>query len=328
MKGMKENDLKVIECRDTRPIIKRFFGLVNKAIYKEFDIIFVAYPGHLDMFAAKIISLIKKKPIIFDAFISTYDTMINEWKFGTRYSPKGIYYHLLDRISCQLANIVLLDTEQHIDYFVKEFNLKRSKFVCIPIGADEEIFHPCKNTRISDKFQILYYGHTNPLHGFPYIVEAAKLLENEKDIEFLLIGDKRWFRYERDRNKDLKNVKFYDAVLFREIASYIANADICLGIFGITIKAQNVIPNKAYEIIAMRKPLITGNTLAAKSYFKNKENAILCKVGSAHAIVESILLLKNNQKLREKISENGYELFKDNFTTKKIGQQMKNIIYK
>ena len=326
IKGIKQNNLTIIECKNNKSIIKRFFGLINKGLKKEFDLIFVAYPGHLDIFPAKILSLIKRKPIIFDAFISTYDTRINEWKYGTRYSPKGIYYHWLDKTSCKLADLVLLDTEQHIDYFVKEFNLKRKKFAYTPIGADEKTFYPRKKTRTSKKLRILYYGHTNPLHGFPHIVEAAKLLKNEKDIEFLFIGDNRWFRYERDKNKDLKNVKFKNAVPFKEISQYIANADICLGVFGTTTKAQNVIPNKAYEILAMQKPLLTGDTRAVKKYLKNKENAILCKTGSSEEIAQSILLLKNNPKLREKISKNGYKLFKNNFTTKKIGKTLKRII--
>jgi len=326
IKGAKENNLTIIECSSQKSIKTRFFTLIKKALKKDFDIIFAAYPSHLDMFTAKIISIIKRKPIIFDAFISTYDTMINEWKYGTRYSPKGIYYHWLDKTSCQMADLVILDTEEHIDYFIKEFNLKRDKFACIPIGADEEIFHPRKKTRTSKKLRILYYGHTNPLHGFPHIVEAAKLLKNEKDIEFMFIGDNRWFRYERDKNKTLGNVKFKNAVPFKEIAQYIADADICLGVFGTTTKAQNVIPNKAYEILAMQKPLLTADTKAVKKYLKNKENAILCKTGSAKEIAQSILFLKNNPKLRDKISKNGYKLFKNNFTTKKIGHRLNKII--
>ncbi len=328
IKGLKENNIKIIECNSQKSIKTRFFTLIKKALKKDFDIIFAAYPSHIDIFAAKIVSIIKRKPIIFDAFISTYDTMINEWKFGTRHSPKGIYYHWLDKTSCKLANLVLLDTEQHINYFVKEFKLKRNKFACIPIGADESIFYPQNKTRKTKNIQILYYGHTNPLHGFSYIVDATRLLKNEKDIEFLFIGDNRWFRCVRDKNKYLKNVKFQNAVPFEDIPQYIANADICLGVFGTTIKAHNVIPNKAYEILAMQKPLITGDTKAVSKYLKNKENAILCKTGSAQEIAQSILLLKNNAKLRQKISKNGHLLFKNNFTTKKIGFMLKKIITK
>ena len=191
IKGLKENSIKVIECNSKNRFIIRFFNLIAKAMTLNYDILFVAYPGHLDMFTAKIISIIKRKPIVFDAFISTYDTMINEWKYGTRYSPKGIYYHWLDKTSCKMADIILLDTEQHIDYFTEEFNIKKSKFNWIPVGADESILYPRKKNKKNKKFKVLYYGYIQPLHGFPHIVNAAKKLQNEKDIEFSFIGENK-----------------------------------------------------------------------------------------------------------------------------------------
>ncbi len=326
IRGLKENNTKVIECNCQDKYITRTLKLVSKSLKQDYDILFVAYPGHLDMLAAKIVSIIKRKPIIFDAFISTYDTMINEWKYGTRHSLKGTYHHWLDKVSSQIADVVLLDTEQHIDYFSKEFKLKKNKFRWIPVGADETELYPRKKTKKTKKFQVLYYGHMQPLHGFPYVVNAARLLQKEKDIEFIFIGGNRWFRNVRDKNKDLKNTIYKDPVPYKEIITHIANADICLGIFGTTNKTQNAIPNKVYEALAMQKAIITGNTKATKSALTNKENAILCETGSSKAIAESILMLKNKPKLREKISKNGYKLFKNNFTAKKVGYKLKKII--
>ena len=326
IKGLKENGVKIIECNSKNKYIFRTIHLISKALTLKFDVLFVAYPGHLDIFAAKIVSIIKRKPITFDAFISTYDTMINEWNYGTRYSLKGIYYHWLDKTSCQIADIILLDTKDHIDYFVKEFKLKREKFRWIPVGADETKLYPHKKTKKTKKLQILYYGHVQPLHGFNYIVDAARLLQNKKDIEFTFIGGNRWFRNVRDKNKDLTNTTFKNPIPYKDLINDIINTDICLGIFGTTAKAQNAIPNKVYETLAMQKPIITGDTKAVRVYLTDKENAILCKTGSSKAIAESILLLKNNPELRKKISKNGYRLFKNNFTTKKIGHTLKNII--
>lgn len=326
IKGLKENDIEITECnyRDTFGL--RSFKLIAKALSGRFDIIFVAYPGHLDIFAAKIVSIIKRKPIIFDAFISTYDTMINEWQYGTRQSLKGRYYHWLDRTSCLLADIILLDTEQHIDYYVKEFCLNLKKFRAVPVGTDETEVYPRKKRGKSKKFTVLYYGYVQPLHGFSHIVGAARLLKNEKDIEFVFIGDNKWYRDVRDSNKDLNNVTYKNAMPYKELMEHLADADVSLGIFGTTTKSENAIPNKVYEALAMKKAVITGNTKAARAYLTDKENAILCRTGSAEAISEAILLLKNNPQMKKKISENGYKLFKNNFTTRKIGSMIKDII--
>jgi glycosyltransferase involved in cell wall biosynthesis len=323
--GLKKNGVEVLECNSSLPFLKRTLKLLKKAISLDFDIIIVGYPGHLDVFSAKLISILKRKPLVFDAFISTYNTIVEEWGLVKKTSLKAKYYYYLDKLSCKIADKVLLDTEQHISYFCKRFNLPRNKFRQIPIGADESIFCP-KETLESEKFLVLYYGRTNPLHGLEYIIKAAKIVE-EQDIEFLLIGSNRPFRELRDAYKETsRNIIFKDEVPFEDVPEYIAKAYIGLGVFGGTDKAMMVVPNKAYEILAMKKPLVTGDSPAASSVLTNNEHAILCKMADPEAIAESILLLKSDEKLRKRIAENGYKLFRERFASKVIGGEVKGLL--
>jgi glycosyltransferase involved in cell wall biosynthesis len=68
---------------------------------------------------------------------------------------------------------------------------------------------------------------------------------------------------------ELQNVEFIEFLEQKELTQYIHHADICLGIFGETEKAKRVIPNKVYEAMAMKKPVITGNSPAAREFLKN-----------------------------------------------------------
>ena len=108
--------------------------------------------------------------------------------------------------------------------------------------------------------------------------------------------------------------------------THIAKADIGLGIFGDTDKAKRVIPNKAYEIIAMKKPLITGDSSASREFFSDEKNALLCEMANPGAIAESIIKLKEDESLREKIAGNGYTLFKERARPKVIGKEVKKIV--
>lgn len=128
------------------------------------------------------------------------------------------------------------------------------------------------------------------------------------------------------KSLSLKNVKFIGRVSYDELPEYLINADICLGIFGNNKKAKRVVTNKVYEILAMGKPLITGNSEASREILKNKENAILCEMGNPKSLASAILELKNDENLRNKIAKNGYILYKDNFTPKIIGKNVINII--
>jgi len=117
---------------------------------------------------------------------------------------------------------------------------------------------------------------------------------------------------------NLTNVTFTGFKPVEELIDDIANADVCLGIFGTTDKADRVIPHKAYEIICMGKPLITGSSTAARAVFKDGENALLSARGNPNDLAEKILMLKNDPNLRESIAKNGRELFLAKFQPKTI----------
>ncbi len=104
-----------------------------------------------------------------------------------------------------------------------------------------------------------------------------------------------------------------------------AKADICLGIFGHTAKAQMVIPHKIYEALAMKKPIITADTPAAKELLTNQINVIFIPSGNSQKLTEAIELLRNNRPLSEKIAVGGYKIFTEQCTPKILGQEISQI---
>ncbi len=293
-------------------------------LIEKHDIIFVPYPGHIDVFIAKLLSILKKKPLVFDAFLSLYDSMVNDRKIVKKKSLLAKFLYFIDKYSCKLADIVLLDTMEHIKYFSRELNIKKEKFRRVWIGANEKIFYPRKVKKY-DKFTVVFHGKFIPLQGIDNILYAAKFC---KDINFKLIGDGQLYEDMVSFSKKLKleNVEFLGFMEKEQIAIELSKAHIGLGIFGTTDKAKRVIPNKAYEVMAVGLPLITGNSPAAREILVNKKHCILCKMGSGKAIANAILLLKNNEKLRKYISVEGHKLFSNLFSTEAIGKLVEKII--
>jgi hypothetical protein len=89
-------------------------------------------------------------------------------------------------------------------------------------------------------------------------------LKRHKDIEFHLLGfskEKRFGQCNKEVENLIKNSKNvilkYDITLKTNLIDYVNSADVCLGIFGDTKKANMVFPHKAFETIALKKPLIT-----------------------------------------------------------------------
>ena len=327
LKGLREQGVRIVECTDSSrsyllryPNVLKRFVLNNK---KDLDLVFIGFLGQP---LVPVIKRLTNKPIILDAFLSTYDTMSFDRKKSKPNSPGGRFFYWLDKHSCELADRVLLDTNSNIDYFVETFGLDREKFDRVFVGADDSLFYPREVKREDNKFGVLYYGTYHPLQGIEYIIKAAKLLESNEDIEFEIVGKgpehKRLAELAQELN--VRNIKFIDWIRYENLPLEIAKADLCLGgHFSDIGKARRVIAGKTFQFIAMGKPVIVGDNPANRELFKDRRNALMCEMANADALAEAILELRNNAHLREKIAEEGYKVFNNHCTPKLIGSQIK-----
>lgn len=336
LKGLRQNGVEVVECNAHsghfyRPslskltYVKRYIQLVEIHAKMHYDILVTSYVGQLVMPLAKFIT---SKPVVLDAFLGMHEMFTDRKpEASDSYRAKAWYY--LDMYSFRSADLILTDTEEHINYFHEQFRISRKKFRRVFVGSDDTIFFPRSVNRVDDNFLVMFWGTFIPLQGVQFIIRAAKLLKNQKDVMFKLIGSGRTFDLVKNlcQRLRLKNVSFFTKwIPYHKLPNHIAKADLCLGIFGDTPKAKRVIPNKAFETLAMGKPLITGDSPAAREALTNMEDCVLCKMASPKAIAESIILLKEDEYLKKKIATNGYSLFKEKFTPKVIGKELKKYL--
>lgn len=323
IKGLKAVGVKVYDCSSANKNFLRYIkGFLKFLFYKNrSDVILVGFLGH---FIIPIVKLFTNKKILFDAFLSIYQTLA--YDRGT-ISPIGIFGKIarfIDRKACQLSDIVFLDTEEHIRYFTKEIGIDRAKLRHLPVGSDDSIMYPRPDSG-TEEFVVHFHGEFQPLHGVIFIIEAARLLPG---VMFQLIGYGRCYKdcLKRVNELKLRNVIFIKPVPYEELPDYISRASVCLGIFGNTRKANMVIPHKVYEALAMRKPLVTADTPACREILVDGKNCLFCKPADPESLAECICRLKDNISLRKMIAENGYTLFKTAFTPSHIGRHILNTL--
>lgn len=330
--GLVENGVSVTHCSvdpKNTPGVGKYLKLIQarRALKNEhFDAVFVAYPGQTVVWLARI--LFFRTPIIFDAFLSLYDSNVFDRKIYSRFHPRAWKDYTLDFTSVALADKVLLDTEKHIEYFVKTFHARKDKFIRVFIGADESVFYPREPKNKSKKYTIHFHGSFIPLQGVEYIIGAADILK-DKDIQFRIIGSGQGFEKAKAlvAEKRLEKVIYFEGwKLPEEVADYIAQSDICLGIFGNTDKAQRVIPNKLYECIAMKKPVITADTPAVQEIFRDGEDVLLCAGSSDRALAQAICRLKDDHALALRIASGGFNLFQSRLRPRILVKELVSVI--
>lgn len=296
----------------TRSIIYRsILGSVH-AVYglltNKYDLIFVGFFGHFITIGLRILS---KTPIIFDAFVSAYDTLVYDRKTIKTKSVLARIAFWLDQKSCRSASQILLDTREHIKYFSSTFQISESKFGSIPVSCNESLFFPYGTKPINGTVRVLFYGSFLPLHGIETIVRAAKLLESAP-INFRIIGD--GMDYKNIRSLALKlrltNIDFVPPMPLSSLPQEISLSDICLGgHFGTSEKAKRVIPGKTYQFIAMAKPTIVGDNPANHELLTHEYDSWFCKMDDPQALADSIKRLSEDQNLRESLGNNARKTY-------------------
>ncbi|MDO8676889.1 MAG: glycosyltransferase [Candidatus Azambacteria bacterium] len=325
--GLRQNGVDVIECQDDSPGLKKFIKLFFKhwSLRNDYDAMVVGFLGQVIMPLAK---LITRKPVIFSAPVSLYDANVRDRKVIKPISLKAAYYWFLDWFSMRLADLVFCGTNQDIEYAAGEFHIRKEKFRRMLIGAEDNIFYPVAAPGKKDYFLVSFHGTFIPVQGVEFIVEAAKILESE-NIKFLIIGSGQEKQNTLDlaRRLSVKNVEFLGLLPKKQLASRISQADLCLGIFGNTPRTQRAIPFKIYECLAMRKPVITADTPAARELFDEKE-LMLVKAADPQSLADGILRLKNNPEILANLAQNGYNKFIKLASPKVLGGTLKDIIIK
>ena len=358
IEGLRRNGVEVTECHEdfwkdtseklegvkagyiktTLRLLRVYLSLIKKFMkIGPYDAMIVGYAGHIDIFLAKFLNILRHRPIIFDAFLSLYDTAVIDRKIVQAGSLKAKLLRMIDTWSCRMADAVMLDTQAHINYFVREFKLPSEKFHAVPVGSALTGSYSNKTSagtggksiKEKDQLEVLYFGSYIPLHGVDVIIRAAKILQDEKDIIFTMIGKGQLLPEMKRLASDigLKNINFIERFVEEaELVRYIQKSDICLGIFGQTDKALRVIPCKVYNCLDIGKSLITARNEATEGVLSHKDNAILCRPGDADDLAKAILILKNDAVLRDKIARNGREYFVNNFSSEAIGKKVLEIL--
>jgi glycosyltransferase involved in cell wall biosynthesis len=319
LKGLRQAGLTVYDCsHPARNSFRYFIGFLRFLKFKHrSDVIFIGFFGQ---FLVPAVRLFTRKHIIFDTFLCAYQTLAFDRKSINPCGFRAAIVRTIERLACQQASLCLLDTNQHIEYFVKEYHLDRGKFRRSFLGSDDSIsFEFTSNGEMDSVIQ--FHGEFQALHGAKYIVEAAELLPY---VKFRMIGAGKELKTCIDFSKErrINNVEFIPPVPYSQIPNYISTATICLGIFGDTEKTQLVIPLKVYEALALRKPVITADTPAVRELLTHKEDVYLCKPANPHDLASAIRVLLDDEILRNKIALNGRQTFINECTPRKIGESI------
>lgn len=259
----------------------------------DFDLVLLAFRGHETL---PLIRPFIRKPIIFDAFLSMYDTLCSDRKIFSPHSMIGKAIHSYEKFLIELSDITLVDTKTHKDYFCATFGMC-DKIDYLYVGCNKRLFNlSAPQNNGSGAFSVFWHGSALPLHGVDVILRAAKLLEG-RGILFRMAGPigKKYGRLIEELG--LSDLDLLGYVQYERLPALISGADLCLGgHFADIDKAGRVIAGKTFQYLACGKTVIIGDNPADRELFEESDRIRFVKMNSPQALAELIMEIFNSKR--------------------------------
>jgi glycosyltransferase involved in cell wall biosynthesis len=332
--GLAAQGVEVVECRLqpgthggkrqlARQLIDRF-----RAIPDRLDALVVAEMNQAVMPVAWTLARLRRLPLLFDPLVSRYDTLVHDRKQATGRRAHYLYWH--DWLTMNMADHLLADTAAHATYFRQMLRV-RTPCTVIPVGADTRYYSPQSggHPQRAAPGHVVFWGSFIPLQGIETILQAVYLLEQAAaPVRFTLVGGGQTWpeMHSLATGLGLRSVQFCPSVSQPELASIIASADLTLGIFGRTEKAQRVVPNKVYQGVAMGRPVLTGDSPALREFFEPGMHLQATPMAEASALASAIQMLAGAPQQAEALAETGHAHFMAHYTPAILGARLYDVL--
>ena len=297
LRGLREQGVKVTECHvhawegiedKSRMRFVGMFLMVLKMLFlypnllwrylfaPRHDFVLVGYLGLFDVLLLWPFAKLRGGKILWDAFIPVYNMVVED---RCLLIPGNLPARLLfwcEKLAAKVADLVILDTEAHRNYFTGTFAIQRKHTAVVFVGVEPEYFPPADVAMPStETLTVLFYGQFIPLHGIETIIQAARLAR-EEDIHWVVIGDGQMANKVESilKSEHLPRLRWIRWANYETLVDWIYSADVCLGVFGDSAKAARVIPNKVFQILHAGRSLITQDSVAIRELLNHDPPAV------------------------------------------------------
>ncbi|MEI7500252.1 MAG: glycosyltransferase family 4 protein [Bacteroidota bacterium] len=242
---------------------------------------------------------------------------------------------LLEEFLYRHSIIVTGQTQGIVKNISGRFPAKRVFWLKNGVDIDELASIPvdltwrAKNGFNDNDFLLLYAGIHGHAQGLEVILNAAKMVESQTHIKFILIGSgpTRDKLIAMKTEMNLTNVFFLDNRPKNEVVPVIHASDAALIPLRKLDLFKGAIPSKIFENLALRKPVILGIEGEAKELIIEKGRAgWTFEPENARDLSDKISFLDNNRPLLIEAGNNGYNFLCHEFNLDIVTDEFLNLL--
>ncbi len=289
-------------------------AFVASFFVRKVDVIIGTSPQFFTTCAAYAVSVIKRKPWVFELRDLWPESIGAVGAIRTK--PVLDALERLELFLYRKADAVVSVTHAFRKNLIAR-GIPEEKIHVVTNGVDTSRFSPRSRDEalaaqlgIKGHFTAGYIGTHGMAHGLDTLINAAAILQNSQRgdrVRLLLLGDgaHRQSLEDRARSMGLRNVVFVPSVPKDEVVRYWSLLDTSIIHLKKSDLFKTVIPSKMFECMGMAIPILHGVEGESASIVTRHKIGLTFEPENEFALIERLFQLQDDHELRMRLSRNG-----------------------
>lgn len=238
-----------------------------------------------------------------------------------------------EKIAVKKSDVLVSSLQNYGEHLSNDLHIHKD-FVWINNGVDLDEMNHIEELDIKivkqipkDKFIVGYTGTIGIANALDYLLEAAKLLKENKDILFVIVGNGKEKENLQKKYTTLDNVLFIEPIPKQQVQSMLKLFDLCyIGWNNEKIYNYGISANKLFDYMYSKTPIL--HSYSGKSdIVKISDCGLSIEAENAEAIADVVLkIYKMGQEERDVLGKNGKDYVLEHFTYEKLAKKFNQYI--
>jgi glycosyltransferase involved in cell wall biosynthesis len=298
---------------------------------KNVDLVWGTSPPIFQSFTAWLVSKLKRVPFLLEirdlwpAFAVAVGVLINKTLIKLSLWLEQFLYKRADKLIVNSPGFI-----NHIE------NKGGKNITLIPNGADPFDYKNLNKNMTREllgwagKIIFLYAGAHGMSNDLSIILQAAKLLENNQEIKFVLLGDgkEKTNLINLADSFQLSNIQFLNPVPKNEIQEFFQASDVCIAILQPIDLYKTTYPNKVFDYMAAGKPILLAIDGVIRDVVESGQCGLYCQPGNPQAFADVVIQMVAQRNQLKEMGARGKTYLEQHFNRKKIAMQFTVLLEK
>jgi len=302
--------VRIIGLREPRNRFERIFWVTIKVFYYALKQKADVYHFHdLELIPAGLVLKLLGNKVIFDVHENSPQDILNKEWFGPLWVRKIVAFgvSIIEKIGEVFFDVIIVARPDIAEHF------NRAKTRVITNAAILEVIDGAPDISVEkQKPVIIYAGNLTHIRGIKEIVQAMEIIGDKAELWLLGNWDLESFKRECEKLASWRYVRFLGYKSVQEVYSYMKKCDIGIVTFLPAPNHLTTLPNKPFEYMACRLPVIMSNFEYWRGIFNGC--ALFVDPKSPQQIAERINALLGNGDLRAKLGSVGRKFVEQKYS--------------